>query len=74
MVLIRSSLLVQYCASSSGISGQMEWMEEIDRSKVRNIKRVTVKCVKKSAKEGGEGEKVEEIQMDAWVVGGEERK
>lgn len=52
----------------------MEWMEEIDGSKVRNIKRVTVKCVKKSAREGGEGEKVEEIQMDAWVVAGEERK
>lgn len=39
---------------------------------MRNLKRVTRKCVEESAREGGEGEKVEEIQthgMEGCAVG-----
>lgn len=48
------------------------WTEEIDGSKVRNLNGVTRRCVEESAREGGEGEKVEEIQthgMEGCAVG-----
>lgn len=76
MVLIRSSLLVQYWASSSGISGQMHWTEEIQGWEIRK-KRNRGKYKQKSADrvvKKGRWRKERHVGcrgrwMEGWTVG-----